>query len=126
MKDNAHPTFGHGKICYIHIPALDLEISASFYQHVFNWIIRHREDGSVSFDDGVGEVSGEWVLDREPTPHEGFAISIMVDDIIKSMDAVTRHGGTILSTDLEEDQKMASFKDPAGNIMGLYQHHLKS
>ncbi len=67
--NSAHPTFGHGKICYIVIPALDISVSSSFYEKVFNWHIRRRPDGTVSFDDGVGEVSGTWItsLPTQPT-----------------------------------------------------------
>ena len=66
-----HPTFGNGKICYIEIPAMDIGRSSAFYQKVFNWNIRTRDDGSVSFDDGVGEVSGVWVLGRQPANQIG-------------------------------------------------------
>jgi predicted enzyme related to lactoylglutathione lyase len=52
------PTIGNGKICYIEFPATDIERSADFYKKVFGWNIRKRGDGSTSFDDGVGEVSG--------------------------------------------------------------------
>lgn len=51
------PTFANGKICYVEIPALDVARSAEFYERVFGWGIRRRGDGSVAFDDGVGEVA---------------------------------------------------------------------
>ena len=54
----------HGKICYLEIPAPDPQQSASFYQAVFGWSIRRHGDGSIAFDDGVGEVSGTWRADR--------------------------------------------------------------
>jgi hypothetical protein len=41
MEKN-HPTFSHGKICYIEIPAVDLEESASFYHEILM-----REDSST-------------------------------------------------------------------------------
>jgi len=52
------PTFGHGKICYLEIPATDIARSADFYTPAFNWSLRTRGDGTTAFDDGVGEVSG--------------------------------------------------------------------
>jgi len=36
------PTLGNGKICYIEIPAADIERSVSFYQEVFGWNVRTR------------------------------------------------------------------------------------
>jgi len=41
------PTLGNGKICYIEIPAVDIERSVAFYQEVFGWNIRTRGDGSI-------------------------------------------------------------------------------
>jgi len=57
---------GNGKICYLEIPANDIEVSASFYSKTFGWKTRRSNDGSVAFDDGVGEVSGMWVLGKKP------------------------------------------------------------
>ena len=57
-------TLAPGKICYLEIPALDVERSVGFYETVFGWTIRRRNDGEVKFDDTVGEVSGTWVTGR--------------------------------------------------------------
>ena len=118
-----HPTFGNGKICYIEIPAIDINSSATFYEKVFGWMIRRRNDGNVSFDDAVGEVSGMWVLDRKPAIEPGLIISIMVYNIQATMDLIAENGGKVLGADIEGKEKTASFSDPAGNIFGLYQHH---
>ena len=37
MENNKHPTLGNGKVCYIEIPALDINRSAEFYEKVFGW-----------------------------------------------------------------------------------------
>jgi predicted enzyme related to lactoylglutathione lyase len=116
------PTTGNGKICYIEMPSKDIAVSAEFYRSVFGWNIRRRGDGSVSFDDGVGQVSGVWVLDRTPLPIGGLMVHIMVDDIEKTMTAIQQAGGAIVQpvgADLPEIT--AKFRDPAGNILGLYQ-----
>ncbi len=118
-----HPTFGNGKICYIGIPAIDINVSSSFYQKVFNWNIRKQEDGSISFDDGVGEVSGTWVPGREPADQNGFFMSIMVDDILATIELIKQNGGEILDIHIEGNQKLATFTDPAGNMLSLYQHN---
>src|SRR5947207_4896116 len=55
-----------GKICYIEIPATDVDASAKFYADVFAWQSRSRGDGSRAFDDTTGAVSGTWVLGRKP------------------------------------------------------------
>ncbi len=66
------PTLGNGKICYLEIPATDIARSVAFYEAVFAWRIRRRGDGSVAFDDGVGEVSGTWVTGRPPSLAPGL------------------------------------------------------
>jgi hypothetical protein len=38
-----------------------LPASVAFYRTVFGWSVRQRGDGSLAFDDGVGEVSGTWI-----------------------------------------------------------------
>src|SRR5437867_9585955 len=98
MEDNKRPTLGNGKICYLEIPALDINRSATFSQEVFGWQIRTRGDGSVAFDDGVGQVSGTWVLDRKPMTQVGLLIYIMVDSVAETMDSVVTNGGKIVQT----------------------------
>jgi uncharacterized protein len=116
------PTFGDGKICYVLIPATDVARSAEFYKRVFGWNVRKRDDGSTSFDDGVGEVSGEWVKGLTPAVTTSLSIHIMVDDMEATLAAVTANGGEIVDRAGEESREItATFRDPGGNVMGLYQ-----
>jgi predicted enzyme related to lactoylglutathione lyase len=116
------PTLGNGKICYIEMPSKDVEQSSKFYAAVFGWNIRRRGDGSVSFDDGVGQVSGVWMTGRAPFEGTGLTIHIMVDDIEKSMKAVAANGGKIVRGVGEHAPEItAKFADPSGNVFGLYQ-----
>ena len=62
------------KISYLDLPSKDVERSADFYRQVFNWNIRRRSNGEVSFDDPV-EVSDRWVLGREPAKTVGILVS---------------------------------------------------
>lgn len=122
MDEKTHPTLRNGKICYLEIPARDIATSADFYQSVFGWQTRTRGDGAVAFDDGVGEVSGTWVLGRSPMAEVGLLIYIMVDSVAATIEQVTAHGGKIVQPiggDVPEIT--ARFSDPAGNIIGLYQ-----
>src|SRR6184192_105309 len=96
MKNDKNPTFGNGKVCYIEFPALDIKLSAAFYKEVFGWHIRTRGDGSVAFDDGVGEVSGTWVLGRKPATEVGLLLYIMVDSVAMTIESVVAHGGKIV------------------------------
>jgi len=127
METITHPTFGNGKICYIEIPAIDINRSASFYKTVFGWHVRQRGDGSTAFDDGVGEVSGTWVVGRKPATDPTLLVHIMVDDITATIDAVLANGGKIAQpVGMDASEVTARFSDPAGNIFGLYQHRRKA
>jgi predicted enzyme related to lactoylglutathione lyase len=117
------PTFANGKICYLEIPAIDIAISSAFYAAVFGWSLRHHGDGGVAFDDGVNEVSGMWVLNRPPSAEPGIVISIMVDNAAPTVDLITAHGGKIVKPiDPATREITAHFRDPAGNVLGIYQH----
>jgi predicted enzyme related to lactoylglutathione lyase len=118
-----HPTLGNGKICYVEIPAVDIKRSAAFYKEVFGWQIRQRDDGSTAFDDTVGEVSGGWVIDRKPMMEAGLLIYIMVDSVAATVDAVIANGGKLVQPiGMDAPEITARFSDPAGNVIGLYQH----
>ena len=113
---------GNGKICYIEIPAIDIDESASFYRDVFGWQTRRRGDGSLAFDDGVGEVSGTWRIGRPPSTQPGLLIYIMVDSVTATIVAVIAHGGKIVQPIGQDAPEItARFSDPAGNVLGLYQ-----
>lgn len=122
MKNNERPTLSNGKVCYIEMPALDINASASFYKAVFGWHIRTRGDGSVAFDDSVGEVSGTWVLGRKAATEPGLLVYIMVDSVEATIDAVIANGGKIVQPiGADAPEITARFSDPAGNVIGLYQ-----
>ena|SRR5947209_18697940 len=116
------PTLGHGKICYLQIPTTDVARSAEFYQRVFGWKIRDRGDGHLAFDDGVGEVSGEWVLNRTPAEKPGVLVHIWVDSVAATLKLVVAEGGQVVNPiGVDPGEVTAHFRDPAGNVFGLYQ-----
>jgi predicted enzyme related to lactoylglutathione lyase len=116
------PTLANGKVCYLEIPATDIQRSADFYAKVFGWRIRQRGDGKSAFDDATGEVSGTWVLGRPPSSAPGLLLYIMVDSVAQTLDAVVAHGGEIVQPiGMDAPEVTARFRDPAGNVIGLYQ-----
>ena len=116
------PTLANGKICYLEIPAVEIERSVAFYRSVFGWAIRKRGDGRTAFDDGAGEVSGTWLTGRPPSSRPGLLFYVMVDDIHATIAAVTAHGGEIVQPlGGDAPELTARFRDPAGNVIGLYQ-----
>jgi len=116
------PTFANGKICYIEMPATDIARSSDFYQRVFGWNIRTRGDGSTSFDDTVGQVSGAWVIGRPPANNPGLLVYIMVDSVAATVESILANGGEIVQPlGADAPEITARFSDPAGNVIGLYQ-----
>ncbi len=125
MNENQRPTLGNGKVCYIEIPAIDVSASISFYREVFGWRIRTRGNGSIAFDDGVGQVSGTWVPGRKPAAAPGLLIYVMVDNVTETMDKVVINGGKIVQpVGMDAPEITARFSDPAGNVLGLYQERV--
>jgi uncharacterized protein len=113
-----------GKICYLEIPATDVEVSAAFYLQVFGWKSRLRGDGNRAFDDTTGAVSGSWVLGRPPAREPGILAYVMVDRIEATLSKVSAAGGVVATPRTElgaAGEAFATFRDPAGNMLGLYQ-----
>jgi predicted enzyme related to lactoylglutathione lyase len=116
------PTLANGKICYAEIPATDIERSSRFYADVFGWPLRRRGDGERAFDDTTGQVSGTWVTGRPPSAEPGLLLYIMVDSVAATIEAVIAHGGEIVQpVGGDAPEITARFRDPGGNIIGLYQ-----
>ncbi|MEO8621569.1 MAG: VOC family protein [bacterium] len=117
----SNPSSTNGKICYIELPATDVAASAAFYEKVFKWSIRRRGDGATAFDDTTGQVSGAFVTGRAPM-EPGLLVYIMVDDVAATADVVAANGGTIVQPiGADAPEITARFRDPGGNVLGLYQ-----
>ena len=117
------PDCAHGKICYVEIPATDVEESAKFYSSVFGWKTRKRGDGATAFDDTVNQVSGAWVTGRQPfSGNPGVLVYIMVSNADETVRKIEEHGGQIVQPiGVDHPEITARFKDPAGNVFGIYE-----
>ena len=116
------PTSVNGKVCYLEMPTTDVARSADFYQRAFGWRIRRRGDGATAFDDTTGEVSGTWVLGRPPSADPGLLVYIMVDSVADTVESIQALGGEIVQPiGADAPEITARFRDPGGNVIGLYQ-----
>ena len=116
------PTFGNGTVCYLELPATDIARSAEFFRRVFGWKTRQRGDGHLAFDDGVGEVSGTWVLGRAPSSTPGILVYLMVDSVAATLELVVASEGEVVQPiGADAPEITARFRDPGGNVLGLYQ-----
>jgi uncharacterized protein len=111
-----------GGVSYLYIPAVDPKQSAMFYEHVFGWSVDGHETNRPSFRDGSGHVAGAWVTDQEPSPSAGLVPYISVDTIDETTELIQAHGGEIIDApSADGDHLIAALRDPAGNVLGLWQ-----
>jgi predicted enzyme related to lactoylglutathione lyase len=112
----------HGHVSYLEIPAVDTDKSAAFYEAVFGWSIRRRDNGHCSFDDRSGDLIGHWVTGRVVSREPGLVPYIYVDHIDDIVERIVKQGGQIVRSPYPEgDLWVATFRDPAGNHMGIWQ-----
>jgi predicted enzyme related to lactoylglutathione lyase len=112
----------HGGLSYLHVPALDVHRSAAFYERVFGWTIRGRDSDHPGFDDATGHISGAWVTDQAIAREPGLLPYIYVDRIDDTLQQVVAQGGEVVKTPYPEGNPwIATFRDPAGNVLGLWQ-----
>ncbi len=112
----------HGHVSYLEIPAVDTAQSAAFYEAVFGWRVQRRDSGHFSFDDRSGDLIGGWVTGRAASREPGLLPYIYVDRIDEIVELVVTQGGEVVKAPYPEgDLWVATFRDPAGNIMGIWQ-----
>ena len=112
----------HGGLSYLEIPAVDTRQSAAFYEKVFGWNLRHRDTDDPRFDDATGHLIGRWVTGRAISREPGLLPYIYVDRIDDAVSRVVAHGGEVVRPPYAEGNLwVAVFRDPAGNVIGLWQ-----
>jgi predicted enzyme related to lactoylglutathione lyase len=117
------------RFCYFEIPAVDVDQSVAFYEKVFGWNIRHRDTARPSFDDATGNISGAWVTGRAAARDGGLLPYVWVDNIDAMLTQITASGGLVVDAPSPDSPGgncwIATFRDPAGNLIGLYQEDLR-
>jgi predicted enzyme related to lactoylglutathione lyase len=110
-----------GDITYLHIPAADVRRAAAFYRDVFGWTIHGPDSDRPSFNDATGHLSGAWMSDQTPSREPGLLPYIYVEDVAETARQVVAQGGAIVTAPYPEGQlTVATFRDPAGNVFGLW------
>jgi predicted enzyme related to lactoylglutathione lyase len=110
-----------GAITYLHIPAANLRQAAAFYGAVFGWQINNPDSDRPGFDTPGGHLSGAWVTDQAIATEPGLLPYIYVDDVEQTVTRIRSHGGEIVTNPFAEALlTIATFRDPAGNVIGLW------
>lgn len=109
-----------GAITYLHIPADDVRQAAIFYRDVFDWSVRDLDSDRPGFDDPSGHLSGAWIR-GQVAAQPGLLPYIYTDDVDETIGRIVAHGGEILIAPFAEGLlSIATCRDPAGNVLGLW------
>lgn len=109
-----------GGVSYLRIPARDIEQSAGFYRDVFGWRLR-GDPGSPSFSDGTGHVIGHWRTDLPAVGEAGVLPYVFVTQLDDTLRAATERGAEVVTPPYAEgDLRVATIRDPAGNVIGIW------
>lgn len=115
--------FGNGQHSYMQIPAIDVKASGEFYEKVFGWEVRYADgtDAHLSFSDTSGFI-GAFVTGRRISNEAGIVPYIYVHGIEAAVERIQANGGEIETPIYPEGRlSVARFRDPAGNVMGIWQ-----
>jgi uncharacterized protein len=113
--------FRVGGVSYLRIPGDDARRLATFYEAVFGWSVRTDRD-EPSFADGSGYVIGHFTADQRVAGEAGVRPYIFVEGVDETLDKVVAQGGEVVTAPYPEgDLWVATFRDPAGNVIGIWQ-----
>jgi uncharacterized protein len=114
----------HGQISYVQLPALDLAESTTFYTDVFRWAFVLDYPGSF---DSPGGLIGALHTDHPVATSGGPVLWLFVDDINQTLRLISSSGGrTVAPVSVEGPRLQATFADPAGNVLGVWQENTAS
>jgi predicted enzyme related to lactoylglutathione lyase len=110
----------HGEVCYLQIPAREIPASASFYTDVFGW---KTELEHASFE--APGLIGQFVADRPASAEDGVIVWIAVGSIGEALERAAAAGGETLEQPYDDGpyRVLATLRDPAGNTLGVVEHH---
>ena len=110
-----------GGVSYLRIPARDVARSAEFYRAVFGWRLRGTPE-APSFSDGTGHVIGNWRTDLPVAGEAGVLPYIYVTDLDETLRIAAEQGAEPVTPPYPEGSLwIATIRDPAGNVIGVWQ-----
>jgi uncharacterized protein len=124
-----------GKVVHFEIPADDIDRAKNFYGSIFGWDLQTTPMGESEYtsitatpvDEQTrmptepGAINGGMMQRTETTPAP--VITIEVESIEHVLTQIVKSGGTTVTprTPIPGMGAFAYFKDPEGNVMGLWE-----
>jgi predicted enzyme related to lactoylglutathione lyase len=125
-SESESPIFRRDGISYLRIPASDPGATATFYREVFGWTV-DTDRPDPSFQDGTGHVIGHFIGDLAVAGDAGVRPYIYVGSVDETLERVLAGGGAEVDAPYPEgDLWVATFRDPAGNVFGIWQRAPRS
>jgi predicted enzyme related to lactoylglutathione lyase len=113
--------FRVGGVSYLRVPAPEPRRSAAFYEAVFGWSVDAERD-NPRFEDGTGHVIGHFVADLPVAGEAGILPYVFVEQVDETLDKAVAQGGEVVTRPYQEGTlRVATFRDPAGNVVGIWQ-----
>lgn len=113
--------FRPGGVSYLRIPAPDPTASAAFYATVFGWTV-DTDRANPNFQDGSGHVIGHFMADLPVAGAAGVRPYVYVEDVRATLDRALANGAEPATAPYPEGNlTVATFRDPAGNEIGVWQ-----
>ena len=110
-------------VVHFEIATKDSAKSCEFYGKLFSWNIRVMDTMNYSLvEEGEGGIPGGiFQGDKDECPPY-VTIYVKVDDLQKCLDRAIELGGiqVVPPTHISESGSFAMFKDPDGNVIGLW------
>jgi predicted enzyme related to lactoylglutathione lyase len=109
-------------IVHVELSAKDRKALSKFYADVFGWEVEHLDAMNyTTFKAGEG-VGGGFNPVNEQTPAGTVTVYIETDDVTASLKEVQKAGGTTIVPEAEIPNmgKFGMFRDPQGNLIGLF------
>jgi predicted enzyme related to lactoylglutathione lyase len=121
-----------GRVVHFEIPYDDGNRARSFYKEIFDWQLQEMPDMGYTLvmtgpsgDSGPTEpgfINGG-MLSRQQGPISGPVVVVDVDSIDAALEKITGLGGSTVAgrTPVGDMGFAAYFKDPEGNVVGLWE-----
>jgi predicted enzyme related to lactoylglutathione lyase len=118
------------KVVHFEIPATQPEMLKTFYAKVFGWTYQEMPGQDYWFTSGgpAGEEGINGAIMKRRDPAQPPTVTVNVTDLNAAISTIERSGGTVVvpPVTIAGMGTYAFFKDPDGNIVGIWQHETKA